>query len=58
LRAIAKSNRERGWVNSAVLVVLDRFQDWEEEETMSIVEAYRGLGFFALADEAMRGQKA
>ena len=52
LRAIAKSNRERGWVNSAVLVVLDRFRDWEEEETMSIVEAYRGLGFFALADEA------
>ena len=52
LRAIAKSNRERGWVNSAVLVVLDRFRNWEEEETMSIVEAYRGLGFLALADEA------
>ncbi|KAI4702879.1 hypothetical protein J4E81_001752 [Alternaria sp. BMP 2799] len=52
LRAIVKSNRERGWVDSAVLVVLDRFGDWEKEETMSIVEAYRGLGFFALADEA------
>jgi len=52
LRAIVKSNRERGWVDSDVLRVLGRFRNWEEEETMSIVEAYRGLGFFELADEA------
>lgn len=52
LRAITKSIRERGWYDPAVLVVLDLFREWEGDESMSIVSAYRRVGFVALADGA------
>ncbi|KAH6878512.1 hypothetical protein BKA58DRAFT_96940 [Alternaria rosae] len=52
LRAITKSIRERGWYDPAVLIVLDLFREWEGDESMNIVSAYRRVGFVALADGA------